>query len=54
VVFVDLFDTPLARNPWKYLRRLGYDHAELLRRLEPLAGRAASSRVGPFRLRILE
>jgi hypothetical protein len=54
VVLVDLFDTPLQRNPWKYLGRLGYGHAEVLRRLEPLARSAVAQRVGPFRLRILE
>ena len=51
VVFVDIFDQPLERNPWKYLRRLGYDHAELLRRLEPFARADTSQRAGPFRLR---
>lgn len=51
VVFVDIFDQPLERNPWKYLRRLGYDHAELLRRLEPFARPHTSQRAGPFRLR---
>ncbi len=51
VVFVDIFDQPLERNPWKYLRRLGYDHAELLRRLEPFAKPQSAQRAGPFRLR---
>ena len=51
VVFVDIFDQPLERNPWKYLRRLGYDHAELLRHLEPFAKPHTSQRTGPFRLR---
>ncbi len=53
VVFVDIFDQPLDRNPWKYLRRLGYDHAELLRHLEPFASPTTSQRAGPFRLRTL-
>jgi hypothetical protein len=51
VVFVDIFDQPLERNPWKYLRRLGYDHAALLRQLEPFAKPHTSQRAGPFRLR---
>lgn len=51
VVFVDIFDQPLERNPWKYLRRLGYDHGELLRQLEPFAKPQTAQRAGPFRLR---
>lgn len=51
VVFVDLFDTPPARNPWKYLRRLGYSHGEVLSRLEPVARASPTVRTGPFLLR---
>ena len=51
VVFVDLFDTPPARNPWKYLRRLGYSHGEVLSRLEPVARASPTVPTGPFLLR---
>lgn len=51
VVFVDLFDTPPARNPWKYLLRLGYSHGEVLARLEPFGRASPTLRSGPFRLR---
>lgn len=54
VVFVDLFDTPEARNPWKYLRRLGYDHRELERRIAAGLGPMSSRRAGPFALRVLD
>ncbi len=51
VVTIDLFGVPLDANPWKYLRRLGYDHAELLRALEPLMQGGRETRVGPFVVR---
>ncbi|MEO8276366.1 MAG: hypothetical protein ABI639_09105 [Thermoanaerobaculia bacterium] len=50
VVFVDIFDTPLARNPWKYLRRLGYEHAAVADRLAPFAGESTTE-FGPFSVR---
>jgi hypothetical protein len=51
VVLVDLFDTPSERSPWKFLRRLGYDHATVERILESLPVEEASRRVGPFTVR---
>ncbi len=51
VVFIDLFDTPPERNPWKFLRRLGYDHATVERSLERFPMESACRRVGPFTVR---
>jgi hypothetical protein len=51
VVLIDLYDTPPERNPWKYLRRLGYDHATVARSLADLPVESASRQVGPFSVR---
>ena len=51
VVLIDLYDTPPDRNPWKYLRRLGYDHAAVERALADLPVESASRQVGPFSVR---
>jgi hypothetical protein len=51
VVLIDLFDTPPERNPWKFLRRLGYGHATVERTLERLPVEKSSRRVGPFTVR---
>jgi hypothetical protein len=51
VVLIDLYDTPPERNPWKYLRRLGYDHAAVERALADLPVESASRQVGPFKVR---
>lgn len=51
VVLIDIFETPPARNPWKFLRRLGYDHGEVERELERLAIERTARRVGPFTVR---
>ncbi len=51
VVLIDLYDTPPERNPWKYLRRLGYDHAAVERSLSDLPVESASRQVGPFKVR---
>lgn len=51
VILIDIFDTPPDRNPWKFLRRLGYDHAAVERRLESLPVEKSSRRVGPFMVR---
>lgn len=32
-MLVDLYDTPRDRNPWKYLRRLGYERSMVEREL---------------------
>lgn len=51
VALIDIFDTPADRNPWKFLRRLGYDHLEIERTLgERLPLKGASRQVGPFRI----
>lgn len=52
VVLVDLFDLPPWRPPWKFLRRLGYDHAAVARALEGFSVDHASRRVGPFTVRL--
>lgn len=51
VALLDLFDTPKQRSPWKFLRRLGYEHDEVLE----ILGRypAETRRLGPFTLRWL-
>lgn len=51
VVMIDIFDTPPDRNPWKFLRRLGYDHAVVERSLKRLPVERTSRRVGPFTIR---
>ncbi len=52
VVLIDIFDTPRDRNPWKFLRRLGYDRREIERTLgERFSLKGASRQVGPFRIR---
>ena len=53
VVLVDLFDLPPRRSPWKFLRRLGYDHAAIVRALEGFSVDRASRRVGPFTVRLV-
>jgi hypothetical protein len=49
VALLDLFDTPRLRSPWKFLRRLGYEHDDVL----AVLGRypAETRRLGPFTLR---
>lgn len=50
VVFIDVFDTPRDRNPWKFLRRLGYERTAV----ETVLARFPmdpTRRVGPFRVR---
>ncbi len=51
VALLDLFDTPRERSPWKFLRRLGYEHDAVL----GVLGRypAETRRLGPFTLRYL-
>jgi hypothetical protein len=53
VVLLDLFDLPPHRNPWKFLQRLGYDHAGIERALEDLPVDRISRKVGPFTVRTL-
>jgi len=54
VALVDLFDVPPERNPWRYLARLGYSHAEVLRSLQGRATAAATTRHGSFFVRTLD
>ncbi len=55
VVLIDVLDTPPDRNPWKFLRRLGYDHLEIEHLLEErFTFEGATRRVGPFRLRTVK
>lgn len=51
VVLIDVFDMPLDRAPWKFLRRLGYDHAQVEAALARLPIDRVSRTVGPFRVR---
>jgi hypothetical protein len=51
VALLDLFDTPRNRSPWKFLRRLGYEHDEVLEVLGRYPGE--TRRLGPFTLRAL-
>lgn len=51
VVLVDVFDTPPDRAPWKFLRRLGYDHAQVEAALLRLPIDRVSRTAGPFRVR---
>lgn len=52
VVLIDIFDTPRDRNPWKFLRRLGYDRRRIERALdERFSSKGASRQMGPFRIR---
>ena len=53
VVLLDLFDLPPQRNPWKFLQRLGYDHAAIAQALEGLPMDRTSQRVGPFTVRTI-
>lgn len=50
VEIVSIFDVPKNRNPWKYLRRLGYDQQDIRALLErfPLDH---TRRIGPFTAR---
>ncbi len=50
-MLLDLFDLPPQRNPWKFLQRLGYDHAGIAQALEGLPVDRTSRRVGPFTVR---
>jgi hypothetical protein len=49
VVLLDLFETPPNRSPWKFLRRLGYEHDDVLEILQRYP--AEPRRLGPFTLR---
>ena len=50
VVFIDVFDTPRDRNPWKFLRRLGYERTAVETVLTRFPMEPSRS-VGPFTVR---
>jgi hypothetical protein len=52
VVFIDVFDTPRERSPWKFLRRLGYDRDSVEKALGRVPIETSSRRVGPFTFRV--
>jgi len=54
VALVDLYDTPADKNPWKFLRRLGYERSSLLATLERFPVDAESQPLGPFTLRWIQ
>ena len=51
IVLIDLFDQPPQRNPWKFLQRLGYEHAAVASMLETLPTARESRYLGPFTVR---
>lgn len=50
VALVDIVDAPPNRSPWKFLRRLGYDHARVVERLRRFP-MEAPRRIGPLAVR---
>ena len=48
---VDVYDGPPLGPPWKFLHRLGYERAALVRSLAPFAVDPEPRRVGPFLVR---
>jgi hypothetical protein len=52
VVFIDVFDTPRERSPWKFLRRLGYERDTVEKALGRFPIDTSSRRVGPFTFRV--
>lgn len=51
ILLIDLFDQPPRRNPWKFLQRLGYEHADVMQMLDALPTARESRRSGPFTVR---
>jgi hypothetical protein len=50
VALVDVVDVPPNRNPWKFLRRLGYEHARVVEALKRFP-MDPPQKVGPFTAR---
>jgi hypothetical protein len=50
VAVVDIMDVSPSRPPWKFLQRMGYDHARVVDALDSFA-LERSERVGPFTVR---
>ena len=53
VEFIDLYDVPTRRQPWRYLATLGYDYRSVRRHLDGFAAELPTRRVGPFTVRTL-
>jgi hypothetical protein len=51
VALIDIFDTPADKNPWKFLRRLGYERSGILATVEGFPVEPQSRLLGPFTLR---
>jgi hypothetical protein len=51
VAVVDVVDVSPSRPPWKFLKRMGYDHARVVDTLDSFAMERSPERVGPFIVR---
>ncbi|HWN41483.1 MAG TPA: hypothetical protein VNW71_04645 [Thermoanaerobaculia bacterium] len=51
VAVVDVVDVSPSRPPWKFLKRMGYDHAKVVDTLDSFAMERSPERVGPFIVR---
>lgn len=51
VAVVDVVDIPPGRPPWKFLKRMGYDHAGVVEALGSFAMERSPERFGPFTVR---
>lgn len=51
VAVVDIVDVPPGRPPWKFLKRMGYDHARVVDALGSFALERSPERFGPFTVR---
>ncbi len=51
VALVDLYDTPPDKNPWKFLRRLGYERSRVQATVGRFPVESTTRELGPFTLR---
>ena len=51
VAVVDVVDVPPGRPPWKFLKRMGYDHARVVDALGSFPLERSPERAGPFTVR---
>ncbi len=51
VAVVDIVDVSPSRPPWKFLKRMGYEHARVVDTLDSLAMERSPESVGPFTVR---
>ncbi|HEX5716976.1 MAG TPA: hypothetical protein VF179_12505 [Thermoanaerobaculia bacterium] len=51
VAVVDIVDVSPSRPPWKFLKRMGYDHPKVVDTLDSFAMERSPERVGPFTVR---